>query len=306
MDAVVNRLYRCLVDSLQERGSDWAERSITVAEIYQELAPYRAVREKLGVEQNADYEHALIRLLSGEGEFVRLEPPTARDELRKELASPDPYMGIYRKFAACDVWVKAPEPSDLTSMLEAATSTTSVTSDETAPDTIGIVSATDSNEGTMPTLPSLSNADDVSPNVPNDVGERAVSLPTIPGVTRAVPSAAPDGTPRRPGAEARQAPVQTPPFMSKAAQAQAPKAQPARVARTASGGTASGTANGTCLFCNQTLPDGKTVRFCPFCGMDQQRRPCSSCGEVLDRAWKYCITCGTAVEPTGTTPTVPA
>lgn len=106
MDAIHFRLYRLLVEALRERDADLADRPVTVAEIYQELAPYRGVREALGVDLNADYEHALLRLLAGEDDLLRLEPSAARDELRLELESPNPYVGLYRKFAACDVWVK--------------------------------------------------------------------------------------------------------------------------------------------------------------------------------------------------------
>jgi hypothetical protein len=107
MDTVANRLYQFLVETLRARGIDLADRPVTVAEIYQELVPYRGVREELGVDLNADYEHALLRLLAGEGDLLRLEPSAARDELRLELESPNPYVGLYRKFAACDVWVRA-------------------------------------------------------------------------------------------------------------------------------------------------------------------------------------------------------
>lgn len=105
MDAVVARLHRKLVEALLARGPEALERPVTVAEIYQDLIPYRTVRSALGVELNADYEHALLRLLAGEGNLVRLEPASAREELRNELDSPDPYVGIYRNFAACDVWI---------------------------------------------------------------------------------------------------------------------------------------------------------------------------------------------------------
>lgn len=106
MDAVAKRLHQLIVQALLERDHDVDHAPVTVAEIYQELVPYRAVRERLGVELNADYEHALLRLLAGEDDLMRLEPASARDELRQELTSPNPYVGIYRKFAACDVWVR--------------------------------------------------------------------------------------------------------------------------------------------------------------------------------------------------------
>ncbi|HEX7051499.1 MAG TPA: zinc ribbon domain-containing protein [Longimicrobiales bacterium] len=104
-DANVARLHRCLVEALRARGPDALDRAVTVAEIYQDLIPYRLVRSKLNLELNADYEHALLRLLAGEGRYVRLEPASAREQLRRELELPDPHVGLYRNFAACDVWV---------------------------------------------------------------------------------------------------------------------------------------------------------------------------------------------------------
>lgn len=108
MDLFADRLYQCLLDALRERGVAEDGRPVTVAEIYQELVPYRTVRERVGVDLNADYEHALLRLLAGEGGRLRLEPAAAQDELKRELGSNNPYVGIYRKFAACDVWVSFP------------------------------------------------------------------------------------------------------------------------------------------------------------------------------------------------------
>jgi RNA polymerase subunit RPABC4/transcription elongation factor Spt4 len=55
-----------------------------------------------------------------------------------------------------------------------------------------------------------------------------------------------------------------------------------------------GVAASSCAFCSQVLPVGRTVRFCPHCGGDQSSRPCPSCGEVLEREWRYCIACGSA------------
>lgn len=107
-DEVVTRLYRALVRELRGRGHPHS-RPVTVAQIYETLVPYSAVRSTIGVELNADYEHALLRLLSGERELVRLEPESAREELRREVNTPYPFVGLYRKFSASDVWVAMPE-----------------------------------------------------------------------------------------------------------------------------------------------------------------------------------------------------
>lgn len=110
-DDVVVRLYRALVQELRRRDHPEGE-PIQVADLYERIVPYRAVRSRLGVELSADYEDALLRLLAGERGLVRLEPDDARDELRREVATPYPTVGLFRKFSASTVWVTMPE-SDL-------------------------------------------------------------------------------------------------------------------------------------------------------------------------------------------------
>lgn len=48
----------------------------------------------------------------------------------------------------------------------------------------------------------------------------------------------------------------------------------------------------TCAFCEEPLPSKRRVRFCPHCGGDQRLRPCPRCDAVLEREWRYCISCG--------------
>jgi hypothetical protein len=109
----VEHLYVRLVEALRSRRPDPWNSPVTVAEIYQELVPYRSVRGDAGFAMNADYEHALLRLLSGEGDWARLEPPSAREVVVRELSSPNPNVTMYREYAGCDVWVRQPEPDEL-------------------------------------------------------------------------------------------------------------------------------------------------------------------------------------------------
>ncbi|MEJ2218251.1 MAG: zinc ribbon domain-containing protein [Gemmatimonadota bacterium] len=122
-DPVVSQLHRCLVDAVRRRGEDPLGAALKVADIYQELVPYREVREALGVDLNADYEHALLRLLAGEGGLVHLEPDYAREELQREAESSYPFVGLYRKFATADVWIEiddvdAPEGAPFLSVVD--------------------------------------------------------------------------------------------------------------------------------------------------------------------------------------------
>jgi hypothetical protein len=48
----------------------------------------------------------------------------------------------------------------------------------------------------------------------------------------------------------------------------------------------------TCGHCSQPLPPHRRVLFCPFCGAREVAVPCPSCGDEIERGWRFCITCG--------------
>lgn len=248
MDAVARRLHQLLVQALLERDSDAGTAPVTVAEIYQELVPYRAVRERIGVELNADYEHALLRLLAGEDELLRLEPASARDELRQELTSPNPYVGIYRKFAACDVWV--------TIGADAAEDAAPAAADPVAP------------------------AADATPNLQEGAG---ISRPA----TTAAPAALPQPVAGAPSA-ARPVPTPPAPQVGKTMPPTATRAEPGEPAqpRPATGGTNTCNfcsqplpAGRQVRFCPHCGKDQR-LRPCGRCGetLEQNWRYCIACG----------------------------
>jgi hypothetical protein len=47
-----------------------------------------------------------------------------------------------------------------------------------------------------------------------------------------------------------------------------------------------------CRYCDNKLPQGRAITFCPFCGMDLTKRQCPACSTELDVNWRYCVTCG--------------
>jgi hypothetical protein len=54
-----------------------------------------------------------------------------------------------------------------------------------------------------------------------------------------------------------------------------------------------------CASCNEELPAGRPITFCPHCGHDLTTLNCPACGSELEVGWKFCPTCG---RPVGGTP----
>lgn len=105
MSSSVARLHQALVEAIRRNRPNALNGPVTVAEVYQDLVPYRSVRSALGFALNADYEHALLQLLAGVEGRARVEPAEAREALRLELESPNPNTGVFRGYAACEVFV---------------------------------------------------------------------------------------------------------------------------------------------------------------------------------------------------------
>ena len=100
---VLERFHRALIEEIQTQRPEYLIGPFTVAEIYQNLVPYASHRERIGVEMNADYEDALLRLLAGEGDYLALASEAAVRNLRSELETSNPNTGLYREYAAVDV-----------------------------------------------------------------------------------------------------------------------------------------------------------------------------------------------------------
>lgn len=257
MDGELERLHGALVDAMRRMRIAPFDGPVTVAEIYQDLVPFRVVRGALGFEMNADYEHTLLRLLSGEGDLARLDPPEARQELRDELDSPNPNVGIFRRFAACDVWVVANEAA--------------------VQDAAELESwAAQPEEGVRP------GADAASP-----------PLATPPGSDRHETRPEPHAAEPLPVAGSAGEPVGEPVGDDEEAEYELVPVQRRTHGREAGDG---GVEAGHCAFCNSSLPERRMLRFCPYCGADQSQRPCGSCGEPLESEWRYCVACGTVAE----------
>lgn len=264
MDPVVDPLHRSLVEAIRRRRTDVEAAPVTVAEIYQELVPYRVVRPAVGVELNADYEAALLRLLAGEGDRVRLEPAEARELLHREVYSPNPDTGLYRRFAACEVWVRPVSGGGAADGSEPRSAFAPPAASESSE-----VAKPAEPAGSEPAVePETATAAEVS-SAPAaaDVAEAPAPLDVVPPVPP---------TPDAPAEPAGRAP-----------------ARPSPAARTAAAAPSAAAPERTaCAFCHEELPVGREVRFCPHCGADQSKVPCEACGETLEPGWRFCIACG--------------
>lgn len=57
-------------------------------------------------------------------------------------------------------------------------------------------------------------------------------------------------------------------------------------------GSAPAVNHSCCRFCDNKLPQGRKMTFCPHCGMDLTKRQCPACSTELEVHWRYCVTCG--------------
>jgi predicted RNA-binding Zn-ribbon protein involved in translation (DUF1610 family) len=199
--------------------------------------------------------------------LARIEPPEVREELRLELLSPNPNVGMFRQYAACDVFVNGPGEA-----IESKPNETEPKRTET---------------GARPHVPNdwLLKTKEEKPG--GNGQDRSLAQPTAAAESKSAPKRAETGTP----------------VESKAAKTSASPAAPKQ--NVSKGRAVSGAESGgkpraqqatiTCASCARSLPAGRAARFCPYCGAEQMPQ-CPSCGEALDRSWGFCISCGTRVQ----------
>ncbi len=267
----VQRLHRFIVDALRTRRGDPFASPVTVAEIYQELAPYRTARAALGFEMNADYEHALVRLLAGVDGLTRLDPSQARDRLKKELDSPNPDVTLYRDYAGCDVVLNPPTGQNdwVREQLDDDATDSTDSTDEAEMEEMVLEEADMTRTG----APDWSALAALSRSETFDVEDETQDAEE--------PDDANDSWADTPDVEAHAvfeletyAPSPSHDRMALNATSQQPAA---------------------CAHCDSVLPLSRAVKFCPFCGADQSMHPCPTCDEMLDPSWTFCIACGTHV-----------
>jgi predicted RNA-binding Zn-ribbon protein involved in translation (DUF1610 family) len=98
----LDRLFQRLAHNIRTRDATHLSLPFTVAELYEQIVPYRHNRRELGIESNQDYELTVMRLLSGERGYL-LGDAAMQDALKRELESRDPDIGSFREYAGSEV-----------------------------------------------------------------------------------------------------------------------------------------------------------------------------------------------------------
>ena len=100
--ATPNRVFEVLVRTVRARRPDLLRASFTVGDLYQQILPFRHYRRELGLETNAEYEQALLQLLSGRDGLLDVDEKL-RDQLGQELSKPNPDPARVREFADASI-----------------------------------------------------------------------------------------------------------------------------------------------------------------------------------------------------------
>ncbi len=262
---VLSRFYRALVGEIRQVRPDYLVEPFTVAEIYQNLVPYRSHRDVIGVEMNGDYEDALLRLLSGEGDYLFLESDVARREIREELQTGNPNTGLFRDFAAADVRLN-PSKIDIEGP---------VLVEEPKADDSGEAEAVLEDSGFIHEPERIDDTDGVGVDVPEAEDDAAgdpelafgfVEVDEVVGESSADAEEHGD-EPSDDGSGMEEVEASTP--------------------LASDGATPS-----SCQWCKGELPEREGIKFCPFCGSNLGIALCAACGEEIETLWRFCIACG--------------
>jgi hypothetical protein len=260
----LDRMYRRLVQNVRTGFPDLLGRPFEVAELYTTLIPYRHNRRELELDTNQDYEHTLLRLLSGERGYL-LGDPQMQTELKSELESPNPDLTKFRAYSTTMVSI-APDGARTVDPPALRRPGSGGTAAIAPAPSVGTAKAA------MADRPTLG----VAEQAPRPQAPR-------PQPARPVPAAAPAAPPA----------AAPPPSAAPAAASAAPPVVAAQPTLS-SIGQRSIVASGSCRYCGGVLPEGRNITFCPHCGQNLTVQNCPACGTELDVGWKFCTTCGRA------------
>ncbi|HVT40463.1 MAG TPA: zinc ribbon domain-containing protein [Gemmatimonadaceae bacterium] len=274
----LDRLFHRVVRAVRDARPENLSRPLEVGELL-DLVPYRAVRSDVGVMTNDDFAHTVTRLLAGERGYLFVDD-LMQDDLKTELASPNPNLTAYRSYVNARVTLSQEHTRRLLESMSTTPDSSIGPSAELAPE---------------PAAPPESPAPATPARVPAATSAKPLSA-TPAGFSSALRGEGPTGPrreaptgPRReaPTGPRREAPTgpRAPHTLSSPRPLDPHAEAPHREARPG------------CKYCGQALPDGREVRYCPACGQNLLVRRCAACSAELEPAWKFCVACGRAAAP---------
>ena len=265
--ASAEALARLLTERLAESGDPG--RAVTVAQLMARILPYALVRERLGLAGKAEYDLALLKLLT-DRVLLQLDP-ALHEAAAKELDQPEPDLRPIEKLSESLLRVR--DPAGLARRaVETGGEPAAERDGKLVPEDGGeAVAECDEEPAAGPEMEPAAAAPPTArspiPHAP-DPAWREVD-PPAPDRPAPGPAADPPGVEPAPGPWS----AGSPPGVSP------PAASPAVV----------------CWSCAGPLPVREGARFCPRCGVDQQAARCAYCGDRLEPGWSYCPRCGRAL-----------
>ena len=288
----LGRFHRVLLQEIAESWPEYLTQPFTVAEIYQNLVPYRSHRDLIGVEMNGYYEDILLRLLAGDGDYLLLDSEVARREIRQELENASPNTGLFRDFAAADVRLNPDRVLEAARDAGAAASADVEEEESTRlpleregdAETVDIAELRpDDEDGAAAAADSAEFAETGDAGVVGHIALADTGLLVVMTGSEADDLRTRDHeAPRQPEEPTHPEEPEQPGGSEESGDAEAPGAS-------AEGGPSA------CHWCRQSLPNRELLNFCPFCGSDIRLFPCPKCGEELEPRWQFCVSCGTGV-----------
>lgn len=302
----LDRMYHRLVEVLRAGYPHLLERRFQLGDIAQNLIPYRHNRRELGLDGVDRYETALMRLASGERGYL-LADAAVQEAFRRAAASPAPDASLLREHAGALVAL-APDPArraatpprdavlmgEPDGLLRVTGETARPVADPVppardvavhyaAPRDPASVGAPDGAMGApmSAAMAAEASAEPMAPADADTLARTELPLPDAPFIGMTTP---PMGT-RIPTPEPAPAPSRVP---DPAPHSHAPSAMPTA--------ERAGATAGRCRYCGQPLPDGRPVTFCPYCGQNLSVVQCPACSTELEVGWRFCITCGRAMD----------
>lgn len=257
----LDRLFRRVVHNVRAAYPELLNQSFEVSQLYQQVVPYRLNRREIGVDSVEDFELALMQLLSGARGYLTGDADMQR-ALQDELESLNPDLSAYRGFATSRIGlatdaVRHIEQQPMSQATAAVGATASVASSSAV-----AARATERMSTTGTASPDLPRA---SSGGSGGSGSSAGPTPSHNQPSAAMPSSRSAGSPA------------STPSQSRAAEG------------------AGDPSPSACRYCGGSLPDGKSIVFCPYCGHDLTVQHCPACNTELEIGWKFCITCGRQV-----------